>query len=207
MILGILFLLIALYALATALVPPWRAAPLPRRYSRLPTGPVTRLGIAWFLGAAGVGLCLRELVPQQDISWLSILLLLGFLLILVGEWVDFRRRKTTPILPWTEPANATVICEGRAEVRAVFQVTDAGFVVGCFILSGTLARGATVRLLRNGNILGPPPTQPATVGIIRHHQEELSIVSAGVECGLQLLGLADVRPGDVVEVYRCESQG
>ena len=38
---------------------------------------------------------------------------------------------------------------GNIEIRNVFKLTKAGIVAGCYVLDGSVNRGAQVRLIRN----------------------------------------------------------
>ena len=42
---------------------------------------------------------------------------------------------------------------GRAEVRQVYTITGVGKVAGCYVLEGKIARGASIRLVRDGIII------------------------------------------------------
>jgi hypothetical protein len=90
-ILGTVFLLIALYALATAVVPRWRRAALPRGFSGARCGPLTSLGLACLFGAGGLSPWLRVVAPQLDPAWLFIPAALGFVLIFADAFLDVRR--------------------------------------------------------------------------------------------------------------------
>jgi hypothetical protein len=102
-VLGCVFFLIALYALATPVVPRWRGAAIPRLYPvvlRPPVvlrrGPLSSLAVAWVCGTAGMAFWLDEAVPRFDRGWLFAPLVVGFVLLAAGEWIDwvkFRRAR------------------------------------------------------------------------------------------------------------------
>jgi hypothetical protein len=102
-ILGSVLFLVALYALATAVIPGWRAAAIPRLYPvvlRPPVilrrGPLSSLGVACVCGTAGAAFWLDETVPQVPWGWLFAPVVVGFVLLAVGSWVDwvnFRRAR------------------------------------------------------------------------------------------------------------------
>jgi hypothetical protein len=95
-VLGFVFFLIALYALATAVVPVWRGAAIPRLYPvvlRPPVvlrrGPLSSLAVAWVCGTVGVALWLGEAIQRFDWGWLFAPVVAGFVLLVAGEWIDW----------------------------------------------------------------------------------------------------------------------
>src|SRR5262245_63886913 len=95
-ILGSVLILVALYALATAVVPGWRGAAIPRLHQVLLRSPVvlrrglaSSLGVACVCGTGGVGFWLAETVPQFNWGWLAAPLVVGFVVLAVGEWADW----------------------------------------------------------------------------------------------------------------------
>jgi translation initiation factor IF-2 len=57
-------------------------------------------------------------------------------------------------------------------------------------------RGATVRLVRDGTIV-----YDGRIGSLRRFKEDVREVATGMECGIVLENFADVKEGDVLEVY------
>jgi translation initiation factor IF-2 len=83
-----------------------------------------------------------------------------------------------------------------AEVRQTFKASRVGTIAGCFVVSGTVRRGAQVRLVRDGTII-----HDGRIGSLRRFQNDVSEVTEGQECGIVLENYPDVKEEDVLEVY------
>jgi len=83
-----------------------------------------------------------------------------------------------------------------AEVRQAFKASRIGTIAGSFVREGTVRRGALVRLVRDGTI-----AYDGRIGSLRRFKEDVREVEAGFECGIVLANFADVKEGDVLEVY------
>jgi len=59
-----------------------------------------------------------------------------------------------------------------------------------------VTRGATVRLVRDGTIV-----YDGRIASLRRFKEDVREVVQGMECGIVLENYADVKEGDIVEVY------
>ncbi len=97
-----------------------------------------------------------------------------------------------------EPKKEEVVL-GRAEVKAVFQVPRVGAVAGCYVLEGKIVRGASVRVLRDGEVLFE-----GKVTSLKRFKEDVREVQEGYECGLGVEGFRDWKEGDRIEVYTIE---
>lgn len=100
-----------------------------------------------------------------------------------------------------EPTYAEVL-SGRAEVRAVFPNSKAGKIAGVYVMEGKIRRDAQVRILRQNKTICE-----SRVSSLKRFTEDVSEVSAGLECGLGIEGSADFQIGDIVESYRKERAG
>jgi translation initiation factor IF-2 len=85
---------------------------------------------------------------------------------------------------------------GTAEVRATFRASRVGTIAGCMVTDGKVTRGAKARLVRDGTIV-----YDGTIESLRRMQEDVREVATGFECGIVLHNFADVKEGDVIEVY------
>jgi translation initiation factor IF-2 len=85
---------------------------------------------------------------------------------------------------------------GEAEVRALIRISRFGTIAGSYVTSGTIRRGASVRLVRDGAII-----HETTIDSLRRFKEDVREVTEGFECGIHLAGYDDVKEGDVVEVF------
>jgi len=85
---------------------------------------------------------------------------------------------------------------GTVEVRAIFRASRVGTIAGCYVTDGKVTRGAKCRLVRDGTIV-----YDGEVESLRRVQDDVREVAAGFECGIVLRNFADVKEGDVIEVY------
>jgi translation initiation factor IF-2 len=85
---------------------------------------------------------------------------------------------------------------GTVEVRAIFRASRVGTIAGCYVTDGKVTRGAKARLVRDGTIV-----YDGTIDSLRRMQEDVREVASGFECGIVLHNFADVKEGDVIEVY------
>ena len=97
-----------------------------------------------------------------------------------------------------EPVYQAVV-EGHAEVIAVFSVRKHGKVAGARVTEGKLTRGASARLIRNGQVI-----KETTIDSLRHFKDDVREMTMGFECGLGLVGFDDFQVGDIIEAYRQE---
>ena len=85
---------------------------------------------------------------------------------------------------------------GRAEIRALFKASSVGLIAGCMVESGKVRRNASVRLVRDGNVV----TDKATIESLRREKDDVTEVTAGYECGM-VLSYPDIQVGDIIEVF------
>jgi translation initiation factor IF-2 len=85
---------------------------------------------------------------------------------------------------------------GTVEVRAIFRASRVGTIAGCYVLDGRVTRGGKARLVRDGTIV-----YDGEIESLRRLQDDVREVAAGFECGIVLRNFADVKEGDVIEVY------
>ena len=64
------------------------------------------------------------------------------------------------------------------------------------MLDGKITRGAKVRLVRDGTVV-----YDGQILSLRRFNEDVREVAAGFDCGIVLRDFADVKDGDVLEVY------
>jgi translation initiation factor IF-2 len=85
---------------------------------------------------------------------------------------------------------------GEAEVRALFRVSRLGTIAGCMVTSGTVRRGAQVRIVRDGTVI-----YETSIAQLKRFKDDVREVSEGFECGILLDGFNDVKEGDILEVF------
>jgi translation initiation factor IF-2 len=86
---------------------------------------------------------------------------------------------------------------GEAEVLELFKASRVGTIAGSRVNEGRITRDAEVRVLREGTVIWT-----GRVGSLRRFKDDVSEVENGQECGVTLDGFADVKVGDVLEVFR-----
>ena len=67
------------------------------------------------------------------------------------------------------------------------------------VTEGTVTRGAKTRLVRDGTII-----YDGRIGSLRRFKDDVREVTSGMECGIVLENFADVKEGDVLEVYETQ---
>ena len=85
---------------------------------------------------------------------------------------------------------------GEAEVRALIRISRVGTVAGSYVTSGTVRRGSSVRIVRDGAIV-----YETKIDSLRRFKDDVREVAEGFECGIHLENYDDVKEGDVLEVY------
>src|SRR4051794_15245018 len=85
---------------------------------------------------------------------------------------------------------------GEVEVRQLFRVSRLGTIAGSYVTSGTVRRGAKVRVVRDGTVI-----YETRIGQLKRFKDDAREVEEGFECGILLDGYNDLKEGDVLEVY------
>ncbi len=85
---------------------------------------------------------------------------------------------------------------GMVEVRQVFRISKVGTVAGCYVLEGSVKRGASVRILRDSVVI-----HDGELDSLKRFKEDVREVKAGFECGLSVKNFSDLKEGDQLEVY------
>ncbi|MBU1919634.1 translation initiation factor IF-2, partial [bacterium] len=84
---------------------------------------------------------------------------------------------------------------GLVEVRDIFRIPSIGTIAGCQVISGKVTRSNEVRLLREGR-----QVWRGRIGSLKRFKNDASEVKSGLECGIGLDGMNDVKVGDSIEV-------
>lgn len=85
---------------------------------------------------------------------------------------------------------------GRAEVRETFTVPKLGTVAGCYVVDGTVKRGAFVRLVRDSRVI-----HEGKMASLRRFKDDVREVQNGYECGIGIENYNDVKQGDTLEIF------
>jgi translation initiation factor IF-2 len=86
--------------------------------------------------------------------------------------------------------------QGRVDVRQIFNIAGVGTIAGCYVTEGKVARGNSVRLLRDQVVV-----HEGKLASLKRFKDDVREVAAGYECGLSLEGYQDLKQGDVIEAF------
>jgi translation initiation factor IF-2 len=85
---------------------------------------------------------------------------------------------------------------GLVEVRQVFRISKVGTVAGCYVLEGTVKRGAQVRVLRDNVVI-----HTGEIDSLKRFKDDVREVKAGFECGMSLKSFSELKEKDQFEVF------
>ncbi|MDR2016160.1 MAG: translation initiation factor IF-2 [Burkholderiales bacterium] len=86
---------------------------------------------------------------------------------------------------------------GLVDIREVYRIPKVGAVAGCYVLEGTVPRGARVRLLRSHVVI-----HDGELDSLKRFKDDVKEVKSGFECGLSIKHFNDIQQGDQLEVYQ-----
>jgi translation initiation factor IF-2 len=82
------------------------------------------------------------------------------------------------------------------EVRNTFKVPKAGTIAGCYVLTGTVKRSASVNVIRDGIVI-----HTGKISSLKRFKDDAREVAAGFECGLGIEDFDTIQVGDQFEVF------
>ena len=85
----------------------------------------------------------------------------------------------------------------HAEIRQLFKASGVGTIAGSYVLDGTIERGCSVRISREGEQIFEGP-----LASLKRFKDDVKEVNAGYECGLVFDGFNDIAELDQVECYK-----
>jgi translation initiation factor IF-2 len=88
---------------------------------------------------------------------------------------------------------------GRAVVRDIFKVPNAGTVAGIYVQQGKITRNSQIRLLRNNVVV-----HEGEISSLKRYKDDVKEVNNGYEGGLSIHNYNDVKKGDVLEAFIIE---
>ena len=91
------------------------------------------------------------------------------------------------------------VLDGRATVRAVFNLGRRIRVAGIYVNDGRIARGTKIRVLRGGEAVAE-----GEVASLKRFQDDVREIANGFEGGLTIEGFGDWEEEDAIEAYRSE---
>jgi translation initiation factor IF-2 len=115
----------------------------------------------------------------------------------IYEIIDEVKKAMAGLLPPT----VTEKLGGRAEVRELFTVPKVGKIAGSMVADGTIRRGGTCRLVRDGVQI-----YEGKIGSLRRFKDDAREVNSGFECGIGIEGYNDIKVGDVIETFTLEEK-
>ena len=88
---------------------------------------------------------------------------------------------------------------GRAQVRQIFVISKLGPICGSYVQEGKVIRNTKVRVRRGDGVVGE-----GSVSSLKRFKDDVREVLAGQECGIGVDGVANIQPGDILEVFTTE---
>ena len=88
---------------------------------------------------------------------------------------------------------------GKIEVRDTFKVPNVGIIAGGYVLEGKVARGAQLRLVRDGIVI-----HEGAIGSLKRFKDDAKEVASGYECGIGIENYNDIKVGDIIEAFKME---
>jgi translation initiation factor IF-2 len=88
---------------------------------------------------------------------------------------------------------------GLVDVRQVFRISKVGAVAGCYVLEGTVRRGAQVRVLRDNVVI-----HTGEIDTLKRFKDDVREVKAGFECGMSIKNFSDLKESDQFEVFEVQ---
>jgi translation initiation factor IF-2 len=86
---------------------------------------------------------------------------------------------------------------GHLVVRQTFKVSRLGTIAGCYMTDGVIRRTNTVRVSRQGVVV-----HEGQMDSLKRFKDDVREVTAGMECGVKLVGFDDVKIDDVIEAIQ-----
>lgn len=84
----------------------------------------------------------------------------------------------------------------HVEVRQTFKASGVGTIAGAYVLDGTIKRGCSVRITRDGEQI-----YEGTLASLKRFKDDVKEVKSGFECGLVFDKFNDLAEGDMIEAY------
>jgi translation initiation factor IF-2 len=85
---------------------------------------------------------------------------------------------------------------GIAEVKQIFKI-GTGIIAGSFVIRGKIVMGGEIRVKRNNDTI-----YEGKITSLKRFKEDVKEVEMGLECGIGIEGMKDIRESDIIEVYK-----
>ena len=93
------------------------------------------------------------------------------------------------------------VITGHATIKQVFGVGKSGKIAGCFVTDGKVGSKSKVRVKRGSEMLFE-----GAIESLKHFKQDVSEMSAGQECGVQIANYRDFEEEDVLEFFILEQR-
>ncbi len=90
-----------------------------------------------------------------------------------------------------------LVSVGKAEVRNLFTVGKNLVIAGCMVTDGVVARGAEVKIHRNGTVV-----YEGKISSLKRFKDDVREVKAGFECGIVVDGFNEFKENDIIETFK-----
>ena len=91
------------------------------------------------------------------------------------------------------------VIQGRIEVRAVYKISSAGTIAGCYVSDGKVTRNSQIRVVRDGIVVAEDK-----IDSLRRFKDDVKEAAQGYECGIGLEKFSDIKEGDIFEAFVME---
>lgn len=99
------------------------------------------------------------------------------------------------------PAEQVYTELGAVDIRATFQKTPKGMIIGGHVTKGVVAVDATARVVRDDEVIAEGKIKGVQMG-----KMDVKEVTQGNECGIEFIGKARIEEGDILEIYSEEEK-
>lgn len=86
---------------------------------------------------------------------------------------------------------------GEAKIQQLWLRGKGETIAGCICMNGEINRNDNARLLRDGKVLFEKK-----IASMKHLKDNVNKVSAGMEFGITLENVYDLKPGDIIQTYK-----
>ncbi len=90
-----------------------------------------------------------------------------------------------------------LVSVAKAEVRNLFTVGKNLVIAGCMVTDGTVARGAEIKIHRNGTVV-----YEGKINSLKRFKDDVREVKNGFECGIVIDGYNEFKEGDIIETFK-----
>lgn len=85
---------------------------------------------------------------------------------------------------------------GNAEIRQLFKFSKVGVIAGSYVTDGIIKRDSKARVVRDGIVI-----YDGNIGSVQREKDSVKEVKKGLECGITIENLNDIKVGDIIESY------